>query len=385
MSITSRKPVGGTASSADRLRVLHVIDSLVLGGAEQLLLTLATHIDASRFDMRVCSLSPDDAGSPISVALSGQGIPVYRAWDLHQHDVRHLLWLTMLMRREAIDLVHTHLAYGNVMGLLAAAASGRLAVATIHSEKDHQRGLTASKQWLQGALLRRRASVIVACSAEVEASARTRFRIPPGKLMVLPNGIETAAYRGNDPEAAHLRRAELLDLRAGPLVVAVGRLSPQKGHETLVDATALLRERFPALRVVIVGRDGDNSPLVRERLAAHGLLEHVVLAGERADVPAVLAAAEPVVHASLYEGLPLALLEAMAAGLPVVATAVGGVPNAADQGRCARLVAPGDPRALAEAMAELLGDPDGAAELGTRAAAFVRARYEAADWARRLE
>jgi glycosyltransferase involved in cell wall biosynthesis len=300
------------------------------------------------------------------------------------HDPRHIVWLVRLIRQQGIDLVHTHLAYGNVVGQLAAAASRRPALATIHSTRDRHRNLPALKRSLQGVALRR-AAVVVACSPDVAISVTERFRIRASKLVVLPNGIDCAAYAVVDRNAAQARRVQLLDGHAGPLVVAVGTLSSVKGHEHLVEATARLVGRFPEIRVVIVGRDGDNAVRVRQLIAARGLRAHILLAGESKAVATTLAAADLFVQPSRREGLPLAVLEAMAAGVPVVASAVGGIASSVEEGSTLRQVPPSDPIALAEAMADVLGDPDASRTLAARGHAYVTAGHNAGAWARALE
>jgi glycosyltransferase involved in cell wall biosynthesis len=208
-------------------------------------------------------------------------------------------------------------------------------------------------------------------------------------MVVVPNSIDTAAYRAYDPSRLCARRCELLGGRVGPVVVSVGSLGPAKGHEYLVDAAARLvgqrGGRFRGLRVVIVGRDRDSGPLVRQRIAAWGLEDRVVLGGECADIATTLAAADLFVDPSVWQGLSLAVLEAMAAGVPVVATAVGEMPRLLEHGRLARLVPPGDPDALAEAMGELLDSPVLAREMAELAREYVQSAHEAASWTRQLE
>lgn len=371
-------------AGAGHVRVLHVIDSLFLGGAEQLLVTLARHIDQQQFEVRVCTLNPDDARAPISVALQESAVPVHRAHRFARHDARHVPWLAQIIRREAIDVVHTHLAYANVTGLVAAAAARRRAVTTLHSTADRHNGLAQLKTRVQGLALQRCADVIIACSADVKTAAVERFRVASGKVVVVPNAIDVGGYSG-ESEAGVTRRAELLGDRPGPLIVAVGTLSSVKGHEQLVDATGRLIGEFPSIRLVIVGRDGDNAALVRERIAARGLQEHVVLAGEQTDVASFLGAADLFVHASIREGLPLAVLEAMASGVPVVATTLGGISSGGQDDVLARIAPAGNAEALAGEMSKLLRDPDDARRLASRARLYVETHYDAGAWARSLE
>jgi glycosyltransferase involved in cell wall biosynthesis len=362
-------------------RVLHVIDSLHMGGAEQLLLTLGRSIDASRFEMSVCSLSPDDSNTAISAGLRNDGVPVHRAPHLRRHDLRHLRWLTGLIRRESIDLVHTHLAYGNVVGLLTAALAGRPAVATLHSIENRHNGHPTIKRRLQGIALRRQAGIVIACSSAVADSAQRRFRIPASKLVVIPNGIDIAAYADRDPGAVRALRLELLRGRSGPLVVSVGRLAPTKGHEILLAATLQVLARFPDLQVVIVGRDAGSGGEVRSHVERLGLRPHVDCLGDRQDVADILAAADVFVLPSLVEGLPLALLEAMAAGTPVVAAAAPGIDDVVADQVTGRLVAPGDPAGLAREIIASLSDPDRARGLATAARCHVEAHHRADVWA----
>jgi len=375
------------ARATDRLRVMQVINSLVVGGAEQLLVTLAQHIDADRYDLRVCSLSPLD-GTPIERDLRALGVPVYSVSETTRHDARHVARLASLTRRLNVDVLHTHLPYANIIGTLAGAAARRPVVSTLHNVRSVHNPYNWDgrlKEGLQTYLLRYGVRTVIACAPEVRAMATDELGLPACHVVDIPNGIDTVAVAAVSPAEAAARRAELLAGAAGPLVLAVGNLLIAKGHVVLVEAAALLRPRFPGLRVAIVGREGEGAPAVRERIAALGLERHVALVGQRRDVPALLAAADAFALPSLWEGLPLALLEAMAAGAPTVATAVGGMPRVLEDGVTGRLVAPGDAGALAEALGDLLSDPVGARALAAAGQAHVRAVYGAPTWADHLQ
>ena len=177
-------------------------------------------------------------------------------------------------------------------------------------------------------------------------------------------------------------RAQLTRDYTDRLLVAVGNLYPVKGHRHLIDAVALLAARHPALHVAIAGRgalEGDLRAAARDR----GLADRVHLIGLRSDVPAVLAAADVFVLPSLSEGLPLALLEAMFAGRPIVASAVGEVSAALAHGVAGVLVPPGDPQALAAALDGVLSDPQRAGELGRAAVRRAAAEYDISRMVRR--
>jgi len=387
LSKRTSSPARVAALSARRLRVLQVINSLVVGGAEQLLVTLARNVDAEHYDLRVCSLAPF-ADTPIERDLRALGIPLYSVAAEVGHDVRHVASLVALVRRHNVDVLHTHLAYANTIGTVAGALARRPVVATLHNVRSvHDRYNKHGwlKQELQTQMLRRGVGMVIACAPEVQAVATGELGLPARKVVDVPNGIDIDAFARIDPAMVAARRSELLGGAAGPLIVSVGNLLPAKGHIHLVEAARLLAPRFPELRVAIVGRAEEAALAVRAAIAEGDIARHVALVGQRRDVAALLAAADLFVLPSLWEGLPLALLEAMAAGAPVVATAVGGVPRVVEDGVTGRLVAPGDATALGEALGEALADPEGARRMALAGQARVRAAYGAHAWADRLQ
>jgi glycosyltransferase involved in cell wall biosynthesis len=367
---------------------MQVINSLVVGGAEQLLVILARHIDRTRYDLRVCSAAPL-GDTPIVRELRELEIPLYSLGVGQPRVPRHVLGLAALARRQRIDVLHTHLGYGNTIGAMAGLLARRPVVATMHSVQhtvqEVRPGLGTLKVVLRSQALRWGAREIIAVAPEVHTAAIRDLGLPPGKIVDVPNGIDTEAFAHLDPAAVRERRRELLGGAAGPLAVTVGNMRAAKGHEYLVAATARTRAQLPGLRVAIVGRGGEYEPVVREAIATHNVGGQVILTGQRRDIAEIVAAADLYVLPSVLEGLPLALLEAMAAGKPVVATAVGGVPRVVQDGHNGRLVPPADADALAAAMTHLLTATDEAERLAENGRAHVRAAYGAAGWARQLE
>jgi glycosyltransferase involved in cell wall biosynthesis len=226
--------------------------------------------------------------------------------------------------------------------------------------------------------LRRRLALraAVALSARTvavsEDSTRRLVRdlhLAPGRVATIPNGVPYAP-----PERVRLR--EELGLGAADrLLVSVGNLYPVKGHLFLVEALARVARQHPTAHLAIAGR-GEQEPALRACAEAHGIADRVHLLGLRADVPAVLAAADVFVLPSLSEGLPLALLEAMLAGRPIVSSNVGEVAVALAHGEAGVLVPPGDAAALAGALDRVLRDREASAQLGARAARRAAAEYE---------
>jgi glycosyltransferase involved in cell wall biosynthesis len=367
-----------------RLRVLQVIDSLTVGGAEQLLLTLARYIDKSAFDLQICSLAPLDEASPIVQSLRALETPLYSLGGVRLWNPLHAARLVCLIRRHDIHVVHTHLGTANTIGCVAGALARRPVVSTLHNVHDVYPRFGAIKQYLQNQALRRCAGLIIACAPEVREAGFHRLHLPKRKLLNVSNGIDTDACIA-DPMQVAIRRAALLDGHPGPLVVSVGNLWPAKGHQFLIEAVARLRGDLPGLRVVIAGRRGSYAQQLEARIAALDLHEQLVLAGQQDDVATLLGAADLFVQPSVFEGLPLSLLEAMAAGTPVVATEVGGMPRLVEDGVTGRLVAAGDPVALAEAMLDLLDDRQRALRLALAGQERVRSTYGARTWAHRLQ
>lgn len=356
------------------IRVTAVIDSLGLGGAERLLVTLARQAPRADLDLHVISLRRSE--SPfVADALQAAGVPVEHVltkWHHQMADPKRLGHLTEAIQRRDGDVVHTHLGCANVLGGIAARRARLPVVATLHNVltpshhvRDHIERLAV-----------RGADAILAVGEEVARSHARSLRRPV-RVISNPVDLEALMPTGDIPG---LRR-ELLGDHEGPLLVTVGRLEAQKGHEVLLRAFRLARAACPEAVLVLVG-DGDLAPALERRVRELGIGDGVRLLGARRDVPDILATADLFVSASHYEGLPLAVLEAMAAGVPVVATAVGDVPEAL--GAAGLTVAPGDARELADAMVLLLGVEDTRARMSVVARARAVDHYDAATWASSL-
>jgi glycosyltransferase involved in cell wall biosynthesis len=358
------------------LRVHHLIASLTWGGAETLLAHLAAGAPAGGLEISVGYLLERD-GSPAAAALRARGV------EPRLVGVRSLLAPSDLRRvrrhvsAAAPDLVHTHLGYADLMGGVAARSLGLPVVSTVHVMERSPGSRERVKDELM-ALARRRCAARVVCVSE---SARRWYLATgwdrPERVLAVPNGVADGARR---PRAA--TRAAL-GLRPDDLVVAmVAVLRPGKGHDVALAALAELRRRFGDARLVILG-DGPARDDIARRAAALG--DTVILAGHRDDVPAVLAAADVVLHPTSRDALPSALLEAMAAGVPAVATAVGGIPELVVDGQTGVLVpAPPHARDVAAALARLLEDEGLRLSLGAAARRRYEAAFTAEHWARRL-
>ena len=361
------------------VRVLTVLDRLRdAGGAERVAVDLALGLDPERFSARVCATRPLDAdGAQSAARLAAAGIPLRVLERRRALAPGALLGLARAIHRERVDVVHGHMlgpsAWAAVAGTL-----GRAPAIVAHEHGSPAavgRGTTAVERLLLG----RAADAVVAVSRPDLVRLRDASRVPADKLVLLPNGLDPRPPLGTDV------RAELGIAPGTPLLVTVCRIRAEKRLDVLVEALAALRrDGAPDAELLIAG-EGDAEPELRAAIARLGLGDAVHLPGRRADVPDVLAAGDVFVLSSDREGSPIALLEAMEAGLPIAATAVGGVPDAIEDGVQGLLVAPGDPAALAAAVRRLLDEPEAAAAMGRSAQARRRAEFSLTAVVRRVE
>jgi glycosyltransferase involved in cell wall biosynthesis len=276
--------------------------------------------------------------------------------------------LADVFRSNRVTVVHAH----NPQALIYAAPAGRAAGAAVVYTCHGQNSLAAGRVWLT-----RLASLVVdayvAVSPRIAARARTNHECPEAKLLVIDNGVDLSAFRP-DMSARREVRAELGLPEQAWVVGTVGRLVADKHPELLLRAALPLLG--PGARLVFVG-DGPLAPTLRALAAGHPASRWVNFLGARQDVPRLLAALDVFALSSRTEGLPLALLEAMSVGLPIVATAVGGVPDVVRDGFSARLIPSEDEAALREALDQLRNDPTAAAEMG-RCAQQESRRFSAA-------
>jgi len=325
------------------LRVLHISFGLNVGGQEKLLVELARHADRSRFALTFVSLG--DRGE-LAGDLEICGARVIAMGEPSGLKPKLLYRLTRLFRRLRPDVVHTHdqraLFYA---GPAAWAARVALLINTRHGRNFD----FTPRQVAVGRQLARLADRYVCVSDDVKAQCVAEG-IAPHRLLTIKNGVDLERFPFSGP-------------RPGGPIVTVARLSPEKDVANLVRATALAALRVRELRVEVAG----GGPCLEDlkRLAASlNVGDRIAFLGEVRDVGALLCHARFFVLSSRSEGIPLTVLEAMACGLPVVATRVGGLPEVVEDGVTGLLVPAADPAALAEAMVRLCNDPFGRERMG---------------------
>jgi glycosyltransferase involved in cell wall biosynthesis len=275
-------------------------------------------------------------------------------------------WLAGAFRRLGIQVAHSHEFSCAVYGAFAARQAGIGHVITMHGGRYYA-GRVRRRLALRVAIALTPETVAV--SARLRRCLRRDLLIRESKITVVPNGVPPLV-----PAMGDLRR-ELGLAPEARILLAVGNLYPVKGHHHLIGALHRISSRHPDAHVVVAGR-GEQEAALLEQAGSLGLRDRVHLLGLRADIPRLLAAADVFVLPSISEGLPIAILEAMFAGRPIIASDVGDLRYALDDGRAGRLVPPADEPALAAALHDLLSNPPAARALGEQARLRANAEFQ---------
>ena len=301
-----------------RLRVHTLVDTLGPGGAEFLVAEFAGVASRVGIELSVAALKPLSPPAPAADRLRARGVLPQAVPVTSMIDPRSVRRVRAHLQRLRPDLVHTHLGTSDFLGGLAARSLGIPAVATIHADWWAAGTADRAREWLIARARRHCADVVVAVSESARSAYLAAASDDPAHLVVVHNGIADRARRGAG--AAVRRELGLRD--EDHVLTSLSSLRPEKNFEASIDALELVRRRYPTARLVIAG-EGPHEPAVRRHAARLG--DAVVLTGHREDVMALLDATDVLLHPSLYDAFPTAVLEAMAASVPVVATAVGGI------------------------------------------------------------
>jgi glycosyltransferase involved in cell wall biosynthesis len=359
------------------VRVHVLVDGLGWGGAEALLADFAAVAPSAGIALTVGFLfrRPDDVAARrlLAAGVAPVHVPVGSLWKPTD---------AVRVRRHVAafrpDVLHTHLGYADLLGGVAASSLGVPTVSTQHVARWDGTPRERLKVALIGRVRRHTAARVIAVSDAARAALLERGWDDPARVVTLPNGTATVARPG---AGASVRRR--LGVGADEVVVAMASvLRPGKGHLVALAALRELGACTPRVRLLIAG-DGPLRDEVAHAAAPFG--DRVLLLGHREDLPELLDAVDLLLHPSDWDALPTVLLEAMAAGVPAVATAVGGIPEVVVDDATGVLVPAGaGPPALARAIAGLVGDPERRARLGTGARSRHHERFTAERWAQRL-
>lgn len=372
MSVVGRRRAGAHSSTSRRGPVLMVVDSLQMGGGERHAADLAIALHRRGVAVVVaCS-----AGGFLAGGIEREGIEVCVLGEqvVKRRLGLRLAWqLRRLIHEHQVQLVHAHMYAGGAASVLALAGSVLPLVRTEHSEASW-RGRWAT---LVGRLAYRRTAHIIAVSEPIRQRLVERDGVPAERVTVIPCAMPEDSLRQPAPALPE-------KLRGRPLVGVVARLEPEKGVDVLLRATPRILDRRPECALVVVG-DGPLRATVEDLAARLGLGGQVHFLGFRPDVRALLPLLKVLVVPSLSEGAPLVVLEAMAAAVPVVASAIGGIPDQIRHDEEGLLVPPGNDAALAAAVLSLLEDPALARRYGEAARRKMEQEFQFEEMVDRIE
>ncbi|MGE3818751.1 MAG: glycosyltransferase [Isosphaeraceae bacterium] len=346
------------------LNVLQLIPTLDRSGAEKQVVLLAKGLPRDRFHVEVAALT---RLGPLEAELREAGVPVTLIGKPLKFDPFAMLRLIQFLRRKRFDVLQTWVFAANSYGRVAARLAKVPVVVTAEMAVDLWKG--EGHLWIDR-FLASRCDKVVGNSEAVVAFYRAAG-LPEEKLATIHSGIDDVPPAGVDPAAV---RAEFGWRPDAPMILFAGRLVEQKGVDVLIDALDLLQHVWPELRTLIVG-DGPMRDTLVETAQAYDLDARLRFTGHREDVPRLLAASDLLVLPSRYEGLPNVVLEAMRFGKPVVATAAPGTTELVVDGQTGMLVPLDDPRALAQAIRTVLGDPGLRRAMGDAGLARVQAHF----------
>lgn len=347
-------------------KIMYIIDSLRIGGAEELLLTVVRKIDREKYNISVVCLFDE---GPLANEIRTTGVKVEFLRMRNRLDLPTFIKLIHLIRNEDIKIVHTNLFDSNFFGRMAAKlADVPVMVATEHNVYPWKK----RRHIFIDKLMARFTDRIIAISDAVRLWTSEHENIDLEKFVTIYNGIDINRF--DLPVDIYEKKKELrLDPRV-PLIGTIGTLTGQKGHKYLLEALAKVTKVIPDVKLLIVG-DGHLRTKLEELSVNLGLGENVIFCGWRRDIPEILAILDLFVLSSLWEGLPLAILEAQACGKPVVASNVDGIPEAVNDGQTGLLVPPKDPERLARAIVKLLRDKGLAMKMGEAGRKLVRQKF----------
>jgi glycosyltransferase involved in cell wall biosynthesis len=359
------------------IKILQIIDLLQWGGAQKMQVFLAEQLNARDVELTVASLNASE-GSPVPDFLWQNGVRVVVFPFPRFLSVFSFWRLFSFVRREKFDLIHTHLTYSNILGTIIGRMTGTPVIASLRTAGYDPRYHRPLRQFIETVVVKFGAQRIMANGHVVAELGRKRFA--PRTVDVLVNAIDLPAPL-SDVERVALR-TELTGDAARPIVISVGRLDLPKGFPDLIQSFAAVRTSNPRAALVIAG-DGPLCQELTDLVKELHLEGTVFLLGQRNDVPRLLEAGDLYVSSSHWEGLPVSVLEAMAAALPVLATSVGDMPYLVVP-EAGVLIPPHAPEQIAKQIISLLDQPERLEQMGAAGREHIRKNFSPEVWVRQL-
>lgn len=353
-----------------KIRVLHIITRMIKGGAQDDTLLTVTMLNKDRYETHLVtgpSLGPE---GEIESKARSMGVDVTVIPELVREispikDIIALYKLYRFIRKQRYDIVHTHSSKAGILGRIAAKLAGvKMIVHTPHGHifyGYYGKLLTQLFIWIErfAAMLTDRITVLT----HIEIKERCDFAVGRrSQFVIIHSGVDLKPFLNVNID--RLEKRKEFGLSGGDKVcISVGRLVPVKGHSYLISAMPKVLGTVPSAKLLLVG-DGELRNELEEQTKREGVSKSVIFTGLRDDIPELLAMSDLFVLSSINEGMGKVLVEAMAVGLPVVATKVGGVPAVVVDGETGIIVPPKDPDAMARAIIRLLTDPDTSIKMG---------------------
>jgi len=368
----------------NKKNIFHLIESLNMGGAQKIIYQLASADSKNGYDHSICSLLQS---GPYEKVMRDEGIDlvVLNAkrrsiilFPLFVYDLFCLLKrLVNIVKKKQIDILHAHLPDSSLIAIVIGWLTGTPVVLTIHNNfslpSKRKAPLRDAVRTFVTNTVFKRADYIITVGNDIQDSL---LKILGDKVTIktVYNGVDYLRY-SNPEKLDSLRFRQSLNVDDDARVIAmVGRLEKQKGHACLIDAAALLKGKYPDVVFLLVG-DGELRDQLVEQAQRRKIIDNIVFLGNCDDVPAILGASDLFVLPSIYEGIPLVVLEAMAAGLPVIATDIAGTRELIESGVDGVLVATEDSEAIAHAIDDVLSDVGRSREMSVLAQIKVKERF----------
>lgn len=326
------------------INILYIFVTLPVGGAENHLLTVLKEINRSKYNPVICCIREK---GEIGEEIERMGVDIItlsrksKSWN-----IRIIMDILKIIHQKNIQLIHAHLYHSNMYGRIAAAISKIPVIITEHNVYQKYKIKRRVINWL----LAKKTDKIIAVSEAVKRYVVSRDWVDASKIEVIYNGIDVKKFQSflSKEEARHRIGIPVKCF----LIGTIARLTEQKGHIYLIKAIDIIKGSIPNAKLVLVG-SGPLESYLKAEVSEKELNDYVIFLGSRRDIPDILKAMDIFVLPSLWEGLGIALLEAMASSIPVIATNVGGVPEIINNDINGLLVPPGDPFSLSQAIFDL--------------------------------
>ena len=355
------------------MHVLHLRNTITDGGVEKMLLNWCNHLDGTRLRFSIVGFAnPGDPEARLLNRAEALQVPTFRLpWGRRKRLLAAVDNLVRIIQSTKASIVHSHDAKSNVVASLAQLRTGVPVVGSAYAWFGSRSVFRVRfYEWLDVHMLRRFQAVMAVSESLKRESVE--LGLDPQRLVLIRSGVDYESLQ-QIPDRSAVRRS--LGLAPQDIVFGnLARLWPEKGHNHLLDAFRIVVNHHPSAKLVIIGT-GPLEDRIRAQAKDLGIESSVVLPGFPDHIADLIHILDVQVHSSLYEGLPMAVLQGMAAGLPIVSTDVGGIREVLTHGKTGIIVPAGDCARLASAMLEVIQDPTAARRMGETARRFVREHY----------